>query len=304
MKYSACFDIGGTYIKFGVISSSGGIFTTGKVATPKENAAIQIPEIIAQQVALMRQKYEIQNIGISACGLIDHERGEVLFSANIKDYSGLQLARIVKEKTNLHVSVENDVRCACLGEVWLGAAQGKQDVVLLTLGTGIGGAVVINGQLMRGAGYLAGELGHMSIVHDGESCPCGFSGCLERYASTGALVRHYTRISGNDSANGKEIMDLVKKQDPHAKEAYDRFLNYLSTGLVNITHLYNPDVIIIGGGITAQGKSLLEDIQEKYQHKVMDVYKVFTEITLAKLRNHAALYGAYTVVNQVEEMVR
>lgn len=247
MNYSACFDIGGTFIKFGVVSDTGNIFLAGKAETPVDHANTEIPAIICEQLAVFQQAYVINNIGISSCGLVDNQEGKILFSSNIKGYSGLPLADIVAEKTGLAVTIENDVRSACLGEMWLGAASGKAEVVLLTLGTGIGGAVVMNGKLMRGAGNLAGELGHMTIVHNGENCPCGSAGCLERYASTSALVRYYSDLGGQQ-LDGKEIMDLVHNHDPRAVEAYQLFLDYLATGLVNIAHLYNPEVIIIGGG--------------------------------------------------------
>ncbi|MEK3888619.1 ROK family protein [Bacillus sp. FSL K6-3431] len=298
MNYSACFDIGGTFIKYGVVTEEGDIFLTGKIETPLENAAVSIPEMIDEKLQFFKQHYSIKNIGISSCGLVDNAAGKVLFSSNIKGYSGLRIADILEAKTGLPVAVENDVRSACLGEMWLGAARGKQEVVLLTLGTGIGGASVINGKLMRGSGNLAGELGHMSIVHNGESCPCGGAGCLERYASTSALVRFYKSLSGHE-LRGKEIMDLVHKNDLMALEAYHIFLDYLATGLVNIAHLYNPEIIIIGGGITEQGEIFLKDMQEKYDEKVMDVYKQSTQLVLAQLHNDAALCGAYAAANQL-----
>lgn len=299
MNYSACFDVGGTFIKFGVVSSSGEIFLAGKMETPQEDAQARIPRIITEKVQLFQQDYSIKNIGISSCGLVDNKEGRVLFSSNIEGYSGLRLAEILNANTGLSVAVENDVRSACLGEMWLGAARGKQEVVLLTLGTGIGGAVVINGKLMRGAGNLAAELGHMSIVHNGESCPCGNSGCLERYASTSALVRYYKNLTGEQDFRGKEIMELVHRGNKKAVEAYQLFLDYLATGLVNIAHLYNPEIIIIGGGITEQGESFLNDVQEKYDAKVMDLYKQSTKLVLADLHNDAALCGAYAAANQL-----
>ncbi|WP_249316455.1 ROK family protein [Bacillus sp. FJAT-50079] len=298
MTYSACFDIGGTFIKYGVVSELGDIYLQGKTKTPQKKAQEEIPEIIIEKLQMFKEKYPIENIGISSCGLIDHNEGRVIFSSNINGYSGLELANVIMQKTGLAVSVENDVRSACLGEMWRGAAQGKKEVVLLTLGTGIGGAVVIDGRLMRGKGNLAGELGHMSIVHNGENCPCGNVGCLERYASTSALVRFYKNRSNRD-AEGIEIMNLVHRNDSQALEAYHLFLDYLAAGLVNIAHLYNPEIIIIGGGIAAQGEKFLHAIEEKFNEKVMDVYKDSTKLVLAQLHNDAALCGAYAAVNQL-----
>ena len=297
MNYSACFDIGGTFIKFGVVSSEGKISLTGKVETPQDNVHVKIPEIITEKVHHFQKHYSIENIGISSCGLVDHSEGKVLFSSNINGYSGLRLGAVLEANTGLSVAVENDVRSACLGEMWLGAASSKQEVVLLTLGTGIGGAIVMDGKLMRGSGNLAGELGHMSIVHNGESCPCGSMGCLERYASTSALVRYYKQAEGEQGLKGKAIMDLVHNEDPKALQAYHLFLDYLATGLASIAHLYNPEIIIIGGGITEQGESFLNDIQAKYDKKVMELYKQSTKLVLATLHNDAGLYGAYAAAN-------
>ena len=288
---TACFDIGGTFIKYGIMSSDGKLSSQGKMETPVEQAPEQIPSVIASKVAEFKQELAIDHIGISSCGLVDHQSGKIIFSSNIPNYSGLPLAEEVSKRTGLPVKIENDVRCAGLGEMAYGAGRGKQDVVLLTLGTGIGGAIINDGKLIRGNGNLAGELGHMTIVHNGEPCPCGNVGCFERYASTSALTRFYEQITG-EKIGGKAIMDRKQKSEPAANDAYDTFISYLVTGLVNIAHLYNPEVIIIGGGITAQGQKFLDDIEQAYKQKVMKVYKDTTKLVLAELENDAALYGA------------
>ncbi len=294
MGYRACFDIGGTFIKFAVVSEAGELFLQGKTETPTKDVTMYIPQILSEKVAYFREYYPIENIGISSCGIVDHNKGVILFSANIEGYSGFPLAHKISEFTGLSVSVENDVRSACLGEMWLGAAQGKENVVLLTLGTGVGGAIIQNGRLVSGAGNLAGELGHMSIIHNGENCPCGGKGCFERYASTSSLIRYYQTIVGKEeSIDGKEIMSKIKQGEKAAIKAYQEFIDYLSTGLVNIAHLFNPECIIIGGGITEQGESFINEVNSKYKEKVMPLYRESTKIVLAELHNDAALYGAF-----------
>ena len=203
-------------------------------------------------------------------------------------------------------TVENDVRSACLGEMWKGAGRGKEHIVLITLGTGIGSGIITNGQLLQGAKGLAGELGHMIIVHNGEKCSCGGAGCYERYASTSALIRQYkeaSKIQGIEigTITGEEIIERIYIGEQLAKNVYDQFLQYVVTGLVNITHMFNPELIIIGGGITEQGEPFLREIQERFHDKVMNIYQNKTNIALASLHNDAGVYGAcYVALSRCE----
>ncbi|WP_084006862.1 ROK family protein [Gottfriedia luciferensis] len=292
-----CFDIGGTFIKFGLINRDGHLVYKDKVPTPKSNIQKLLPELLAEKIKKLQNDFLIAGIGISSCGLVNHETGEILFSNNIPDYSGMKLGEILFNLFKLPVSVENDVKSACIGEMWKGAIQGKKDVVFLTLGTGIGSTIIIDGKIVSGSRYLAGELGHTVIINNGRSCGCGRRGCFERYASTSALVSDFIDEKNKNSEvikkiSGEEILALVEEGDSIATAVYKNFINYISIGLSNIVHLLNPEAIIIGGGIAEQGDRFIQDINSEIKKETMPIYHQETLVFPSILGNDAGLYGA------------
>jgi glucokinase len=304
LNYIACFDIGGTYIKYGLIDSTGHLLQKNKIETPKGNVQKYLLEILCEKINELKKNFPISGIGISSCGLIDSEKGEILFSNNLKSYTGMKLAELLSNITTLPVRVENDVKSACLGEMWKGAIRGRENVVFLTLGTGIGSAIVINGNLVNGSTKLAGELGHTVIVHNGRSCSCGRKGCYERYASTSAFVQDYIEETKSKEVkkniSGEEIIQLAMKDDPAAFSVYSRFVHFISIGLANITHLLNPEAIIIGGGITEKADRLIIDINKDLKKEVMEYYEHDSLVLPSMLGNDAGLYGAcYNMINKL-----
>ncbi|MEH7481285.1 ROK family protein [Neobacillus drentensis] len=308
MSNIVCFDIGGTFIKYGLLSNEGHLLLKDKVATPKSNIQHLLPELLCEKVKDFQKNYPISGIGISSCGLVDHEKGEILFSNNIQGYSGMKLSEILSHKLELPVSVENDVKSACLGEMWKGAIQGKRNVVFLTLGTGIGSTIIIDGKIVSGSMKLAGELGHTVIEMDGRPCNCGRKGCYERYAATSALVIDYIKEKKKNGEvveriSGEEIMLLALNQDPTALIVYKRFIHYISAGLANITHLLNPEAIIIGGGIADQAEQFIQDINNELKKEIMDIYDKGSIVYSAALGNDAGLYGSgYIVLNNLNQL--
>jgi glucokinase len=298
MKNIACFDVGGTFIKFAVINSNGEIIYKSKFPTPLANCKETIPLAIISQTKELLKKYTIQSVGISTAGVVDSENGEIISaSGNLPGYTGARLAEIISTELTLKVFVENDVNSAALGEMWMGAAKGKNTFVCITLGTGIGGAIVINNRLYKGVGFGAGELGHMVINEDGEPCNCGSYGCYERYASTSAYIRMYTKAAKSqgtiiDTITGEEIMDKVAKKEELACKVYDEFMNHIVSGLISIAHILDPGFIIIGGGISAQGESFFAEINKRFKARAIPAYGRHTEIVQAKLQNDAGIYGA------------
>ncbi|EMY5507235.1 glucokinase [Bacillus wiedmannii] len=306
-KYVACFDIGGTFIKYAMIDEQGIVHEQGKITTPVQNQKKEILYRICEVLYEFEKSYKIHSVGVSSCGIIDNIKGEVLYSANISGYSGTKIADYIYSETGYVAIVENDVRSACLGEMWKGAGRGKEHIVLITLGTGIGSGIITNGKMLQGVKGLAGELGHMIIVHNGEKCSCGGEGCYERYASTSALIRQYkeaSKIQGLEigTITGEEIIERMYRGERLAKNVYEQFLQYVVAGLVNITYIFNPELIIIGGGITEQGEPFLKQIQERFYDKIMDIYQNKVKIVLASLHNDAGVYGAcYVALNRCEE---
>lgn len=300
--YIACFDVGGTFIKYGVLSTEGEILFKSKIETPNVNCKIAIPLLLERLTTELINEYKISAIGISTAGKVDSEKGEVVFcSNNIPDYSGARLKTYMEESTGLSCSVENDVNVVALAEGWIGAGKGHKNYVCLTLGTGIGGAIVVDGKLYTGVGGGAGEIGHIIINENGSPCGCGSKGCYERYASTSALINIYNTLSKGDRCDsGLDIFKLIKEGNNEAIRAYDIFLKHISTGLVNITHFLDPGLIVIGGGVSEQGLGFIDDIKRSFYNDVMPSYGEYTDIVGAELGNDAGIIGAgYIALNKL-----
>jgi len=295
--YIVCFDIGGTFIKYGLMDQNGHLIIKDKVVTPKSEIQKFLPEILVEKIKILQNDFSIAGIGVSTCGLVDHEKGEILFSNNLPGYSGMKLADILFNKFKLPVSVENDVKSACLGEMWKGAIQRMRNVVFLTLGTGIGSTIIVDGKIVNGSHNLAGELGHTVIVRDGRVCGCGRKGCYERYAATSALVNDFIEEKKKHgefvkNISGEEILKLVMEKDSIASNVYKKFIHYISIGLVNVAHLLNPEAIIIGGGIAEQADQFILDINAEITKEIMPIYEKGNLVFPSVLGNDAGLYGA------------
>lgn len=300
MVNTACFDVGGTFIKYGVVQSDGRVVFKDKIPSPDNQCKEKIPEILIERTLQLRKDYGISSVGVSTAGQVDSEKGLILFaSENLPDYTGTRLSYEIKRGTGMECYVENDVNAAALGELWMGAGAGADDFLCLTLGTGIGGAIIINRKLYKGIKGSAGEFGHIIINEDGRECNCGMKGCYERYASTAALIRTYAQAIGKSAKDisGEMIIEKVKSNDTIAKKVYNEFLDHVVTGLVNITHIFDTGLIIIGGGISSQGDQFFEEINKRFQKKAMPSYSEHTRIVQAKLVNDAGLIGACYIAN-------
>jgi glucokinase len=304
MKNIACFDVGGTFTKFAIINSNGEILYKNKFSTPLINCRETIPQAIISNTKKLMIEYTVDALGISTAGAVDSEKGEIISATgNLPDYTGAKLSEVISKELNICVFAENDVNAAALGEMWMGAAKGKDTFLCLTLGTGVGGAIIINNKIYKGISYRAGELGHMILIENGEMCNCGGSGCYERYASTSAFIRMYLNKANSEGLKiekitGEEIMNKVFEKEALACEVYDEFLNHIVSGLVSLTHILDPGFIVIGGGISAQGDIFFNELNKRFRTKVIAAYAAHTDIVQAKLNNDAGIYGAcYIALN-------
>lgn len=302
----ACFDIGGTFIKYAVINEKGEILFKDKFLTPRANCKIAIPELLVEKIKEVSNYFKIDAAGISTAGQVDSSKGEIVFATeNLPGYTGATISQHLRDELNIPSYVENDVNAAAAGEMWMGAGMGKKNFVCITLGTGVGGAIIIDGKLYKGISGAAGELGHISINEEGEECTCGCAGCLERYASTSAFIRAYkdaARKAGIEAtdANGETIMELVRNDDAVAVEVYKEFLSHVGTGLASIVHILDPGLIVVGGGISAQGQIFIDELKEAFASKAMKSYVDHTDIVSAKLMNDAGVFGAcYLTLNML-----
>lgn len=286
------FDIGGTNIKHGILSEQGEVLYKGIEATKASEGGMAIIGQIKEIARYLQEKEELSGIAISTAGQIDKHKGIVIHATDsLPGYTGINIKQELEHAFALPVSVDNDVNCAALGEYWQGAAKGVDQFLCLTLGTGIGGAIIVDGQVYHGAGYSAGEFGHMTLYPDGEKCLCGDRGCYECYASSRALEqRAQKQIQADISLH--ELFNRANQGDPDAESFIDQWVYDVALGIKSLVHIFNPSLIMIGGGISEQGNYLLEKLRRSVDAKIMPSFQHSLELKMAQNGNDANLQGA------------
>ncbi len=307
MTLSIGVDIGGTKIAAGLVSETGEIVESARHETPATDSS-EIPAMVAELVERLRADHDIVGVGIGAAGFIDAARATVLFAPNI-NWVDEPLAAQVSERVKLPVVVENDANAAAWGEYRFGAGEDTDDLLLVTVGTGIGGGIVHDGLLYRGGFGVAAEIGHLRVVRDGIPCGCGQHGCWEQYASGRALVRDAReRVTSKDAdaaglsdlvggdpdkITGPMVTDLAQKGDPLAVELLTQVGHWLGEGIASLAAVLDPAVVAIGGGVAAAGDLLLRPAQESFeQYLSAYAHRPHAELRLAALGNQAGLIGA------------
>lgn len=281
------FDIGGTAIKYGICNDDFELIEKHSVPT---EAKLGGQHIIEKVIEIIESFSDIDRVAISTAGQVDSQNGIVVYSTdNIPYYTGMMVKSIVENKTGIPCFVENDVNSAAVGEAKFGAAIGCSDFICLTYGTGIGGAIFLDGKLYKGSGNSAGELGHMITHAGGKQCTCGGEGCYECYASAKALLTAIKRNTGED-LNGFQIFEKKNFERPEIRSEIDKWIDEIISGLINIIYIFNPPLIVLGGGILNEDY-IIELIDRKIYNKLMDNYKN-VNIVRAKLSNDAGMLGA------------
>ena len=284
-------DIGGTMIKYGLVSSDGEILSTDKIETEAEKGL----ENILNKIDNIFKRYKENNpvgIAVSGTGQINGMIGKVIGgNPIIPNWIGTNLVKILEEKYNLPIVLENDVNCVALGEKWVGAGKDLSNFICLTIGTGIGGGIILNNQLFRGENFVAGEFGH-TLIKKGE---------FEQFASTTALIRLVKEKTGK-ILNGKEIFDLEKKEIVEYQEVISEWIENLTDGLSSIVYCFNPANIILGGGVIGQGEPLINRIKNSLFKKIGPQFKEKLNIIQAKLGNNAGMIGAsYLLLEKINK---
>ncbi|NLL76212.1 MAG: ROK family protein [Clostridiales bacterium] len=298
-------DIGGTDVKMGIMNKNGELLASDTATVNFDMYETPILRTVKRASAAFLGKYseyenKIKAIGVSATGQIDSRAGVVTGTAgHIKNWQGSRIKEELEEQFHLPVAVANDANCAALGEYWIGAAKGVEDVIVITVGTGIGGGIITGGRLLSGARGIAGELGHFSIQSGGVECTCGNRGCYERYASTTALVKMISEKQKigelkafTDEISGKTIFEELGKGNAKLQAFVDEWIDYVSAGLVSLVHIFNPSLIIISGGVSMQKEHFIEPLAAKVKARIMPAYRKDLEIRQAELKNNAGLAGA------------
>jgi len=306
-------DVGGTKIAAGVVDDTGAIMAVAKETTPATDPNA-IADAIAAAVATLRREHPVSAVGIGAAGFVHADRSTVLFAPNIS-WVGEPLGEQVAARIGLPVVVENDANAAAWGEFRFGAGREFDDLVLVTVGTGIGGGLVVQGTLQRGAFGLAGEVGHLRVVPAGLRCGCGQYGCWEQYASGRALMREARDRISSELAQARPLADLVggdvnaltgpmitaqaQAGDALCAELLSDVGRWLGEGIASLAAVLDPAVVVIGGGVSAAGELLLEPAHRALVRTLpAATHRPNPELRLATLGNDAGMIGAADLARQ------
>jgi glucokinase len=307
-------DFGGTFVKLGKVTGSGKIssksfFATGDFMSKEE----LISEILRHAGALIgKDKGKILGVGVGMPGQIDYKKGIIHNLTNVKGWREVPLREILRKKINLPVYLDNDANVACIGEAVWGAARGYNNIVCITLGTGVGGGLIINGEVYRGINFSAAETGHICIDKNGPLCNCGSYGCMEAFVGNRYIVKNVVKRLKNGErsillklADGKfsnitpKLIDrAAKKGDSFSIRIWKEVGENIGIGLASIINLLNPDIIVIGGGISKTGKILLDAIRDSVKKRALAVSLKGLKIIRAKFVDDAGVVGAAALVKK------
>lgn len=308
MKYAIGIDLGGTSIKYALVDKAGNSSFEGKLPSFASVSATEVVRQLIKAAKILKaeakkQNWEIEGVGLGTPGIVDETNRIVLGGAeNIVGWENLDVASLLEKEIHLPVVVGNDANLMGLGETKYGAGRGCTHVVFLTVGTGIGGAVIINGELFNGYANRGTELGHVPLIATGERCACGAVGCLEHYASTAALVRRFTTLAQEQNLNfdseinGELIVRLYHEKYPLAVHCLNEHFYYLGRGVAGFINIFSPQRIVIGGGVAESGAFYIEKIKEVVKENVITDCALNTEIVAAELGNKAGLIGAASLI--------
>lgn len=303
-EYGFGVDIGGTTIKIGLFDMSGVVLEKWEIKTNTENGGASILDDVAEAVlgkieSRGIKKEDVQGIGLGVPGPVGND-GTVYRCVNL-GWDVVNVETELYKKTGLPVKAGNDANVAALGEMWQGGGKGHEDVVMVTLGTGVGGGIIIGGKVVSGFHGAGGEIGHIKMRDDEtDTCGCGKKGCLEQYASATGIVRmakqklaveaRETALTGIEPLTAKDIFDVAKEGDAVALELVDALCEMLGKALANIACVADPEVFVIGGGVSKAGDILINGIKKHYTERTFHACEA-AEISLATLGNDAGMYG-------------
>ncbi|MBE5744217.1 MAG: ROK family protein [Clostridiales bacterium] len=307
-------DVGGITIKIGIVDKAGNILSKSAIKTENINPDLMIQKVSLEISKLLQSSNlsfdDVKGIGVGCPGAINGKLGVVKYSSNLK-WTDFNLKQSLEKYTNKLVRVANDADAAALGEIIFGVAKNYNNVIMLTLGTGVGGGIIIDKKLYEGSNGMVGELGHIIMRANGHACGCGRKGCFEQYASATALIRQtksamlknrdslmWQGVQGDiNNVDGKLSFSCAKLGDKTAIKVVDKYVSYLSEGILDYCNIFRPDAVVLGGGISKEGEFLTEKVVkylEKYDYGYKGTPK--TAILTAGLKNDAGILGAASLV--------
>ncbi|MBC7473086.1 MAG: ROK family protein [Candidatus Sericytochromatia bacterium] len=304
------FDLGGTNMRSALVSEDGEVIFSNECETLAQEEADKvinrIKNLIKESVSKAEEKdLQIQSIGIGVPGVIDTDSGIVKSCPNIPHWKNIELGKIISEEFGIKTKVDNDVRVTALGEYYFGAGKGYKNILCVAVGTGIGGGIILNGEIMRGPSQSMGEIGHITLKKDGPLCGCGNYGCLESLASSLAIIRE-----------AKEVLDkgkseIMEKQLEHGMPISAYFVTkalhdgdieaarimrevgeWLGIGLASVVNLLNPEIIIIGGGVSLAGNVIFNPVKEEIAKRALKIPRELVKVVPAQLGDSAGMIGA------------
>lgn len=307
MTYTIGVDVGGTKVLGGVVDEFGSVVKTARRDTPREGGTA-LTQAIADVAKELMAEFSVESVGVSAAGFVSSDRKTMLATPNIAGWNGVDLDYQLTSLIGIPVVIENDANSAAWGEARFGAGRGIRNMMMLTIGTGVGGGMVVNGDLYRGAYGVAAEFGHIRVVPEGHLCGCGVRGCLEQYGSGSALMRHareaiaaspdiarnlLSRGNGTiDGLTGQAITDAARDGDTVALAAFKTTGQWIGAGIASLSAVLDPERVVIGGGVIDAGEILLEPIRASLAQLMPFAGKhPNPEIVAAQLGNEAGLVG-------------
>jgi glucokinase len=299
-------DIGGTKIAGALVDAEGQIIKESRVPSPAQDAEALVDAVVGL-IEELSEGHQVLGAGIAAAGFIDAQQSNIIYAPNINWRNEPFKARL-EAKLSIPVIIENDANAAGWAEYRYGAGKGYQHMVMLTIGTGVGGAVIVDGKMLRGGFGIAGELGHLRLVPNGLPCGCGQSGCLESYGSGTALLKSAKALADSGDPDGAKLRELqaatgqltgqevyqaILESDPGALRLLAELGDWLGQGVASLTAVLDPQIVVIGGGVSAAGDLLLEPIREAYlRHLPARGYRPELAVVAAELVNDAGVVGA------------
>lgn len=286
MKFYVSIDIGGTSIKYGILDENIKFITSGEIATEAQKGGKNILEKVINIVSEYKKEYTLSGICISTAGMVDCEKGEIIHASDlIPNYTGTQIKKTLEDIFSIPCEVENDVNCAGLAEYFSGSAKGASISLCLTIGTGIGGSIIINDRVFHGFSGSACEVGYMNM----------FKSKFEDLGATSILVKKVAKLKNcsENHIDGKLIFEMAKNNDEDCIKAIDEMVDILGMGIANICYVINPEVVVLGGGIMAQKDYLYDKIRLSLDKYLIPTISSKTKLEFAKNQNKAGMLGAY-----------
>lgn len=282
-------DIGGTKILGGIISTNGNLLKFKETPTQAKLGREVILKNLFNTIDELIDE-DTKGIGIGSAGRINFDTGVVEYATdNLPGWTGCKLKEILEKKYKIPVVVDNDVNAAAIGEMWLGSGKGYKSMLVMTIGTGVGGAIIYNGELIRGASWSAGEIGHMILYPEGRQCNCGQRGCLEQYASGTAIYKEYNELLGEEKvSSAKEVFELYKENDDIAMKVINSFIKSLSLSILSLKNIIDPEVFIIGGGVIGS--------KDLWWDKLKIILGMDVNVVPANLGVRATMFGAAKLI--------